>query len=173
LEKALKYLPEERMSISSMKYAADVYQLHQKRQDSQTARTFAPSVSFNLNNSTSLNSSVTKTHQTHQTLHSISGETLNCSREGGFISFADFSKPQQQFLRGGNKMSQVSLSSNSNKSSSVQYSIGRMNENYQFLANKTVGSGTFDCFQSLSSKDITERRLKGAPVFRQVTVRYL
>jgi hypothetical protein len=78
----------------------------------------------------------------------------------------DFSKPPQGRH---NKASQISLGSSSNKNSSVQYSMGRTNENFQFLANKLP----VEAYHSLSSKDVMDRRPRGPPAFRQVTVRYL
>jgi hypothetical protein len=87
-----------------------------------------------------------------QTLHNISGATLNGSIKEGFISFADFCKPNPQHPRY-NKISQISLSSSSNKNSSVQYfsNSGKTNENFQFIANKLTNFPVSD-HQSLSSK---------------------
>jgi serine/threonine protein kinase len=160
LEKSLKYLPEDRMSISSMKYAADLYHIRRTRQEQPSFTSTQPSFR-------AVKPPQIPKPPTPQTLHNISGEMINCTSRDGFISFADFSKPGQGRH---NKASQISLSSSSNKNSSVQYSMGgRTNENYQFLANKLP----LEAYQSLSSKDIIERRPRGPPAFRQVTVRYL
>lgn len=157
-----------------MKYAADVYHLQRSRQESRQE----DAISYGLSHSNGFNlqSSMAKIKKgltTCQTLHNISGETLNrTSREGGFVSFADFNKPYQTIR--GSKVSQVSLGSSSNKNSSLQQSVnGKMNENqHQLFLNKMNSMGTVS-FQSLSSKDIMEQRPKGPPVYRQVTVRYL
>lgn len=178
LEKALKYLPEERMSISSMKYAADLYHIHRTRQE-QTSFPISTQASLSSTHNSFSNTQPASFRTSRpppsprpvlpQTLHNISGETINCpsSREGGFISFMDFSKPSHP--NNVNKASQISLCSSSNKNSSVLYSMGRTNENFQFIANKLP----VEAYQSLSSKEIMERRPRGPPAFRQVTVRYL
>jgi hypothetical protein len=123
------------MSISSMKYAADLYHIKKTRQEqvssSSSFSATQPASFRSIKQTQSLPLNQLPPSQT-QTLHNISTETLNGPTKEGFISFADFSKPQ----RHSNKASQISLSSN-NKNSSVQYSWGsRTNENYQFIANK-------------------------------------
>lgn len=178
LEKALKYLPEERMSISSMKYAADLYHIRRIRQEQASFPSSTQASLSSTHNSFSNTQTASSLRASRpppprpvlpQTLHNISGQALNCpsSREGGFISFMDFSKPSRPSNQ--NKASQISLCSSSNKNSSVQYSMGRTNENFQFIANKLP----IEAYQSLSSKEIMERRPRGPPAFRQVTVRYL
>ena len=122
LEKALKYLPEERMSISSMKYAADLYHIRKTRQEPASSSSLSSTQpasfrSFKQTQSLPLNHPPPQTH----TLHNISTETLNCPKKESLISFADFSKPQH---RQSNKAGQISLCSSNNKNSSVQYSLG-------------------------------------------------
>lgn len=161
------------MSISSMKYAADLYHLQRSRQESKQEDNHSYGLSHS--NGFNLQSSMAKIKRSPiacQTLHNI-GDTLNrTSREGGFVSFADINKPYQTIR--GNKVSQVSLGNSSNKNSSLQQSVNlKMNENeHHLLMNKIQSMGAVS-YQSLSSKDIMEQRPKGPPAFRQVTVRYL
>lgn len=127
------------MSISSMKYAADVYHLQRSRQESRQEDTHSYGLSHS--NGFNLQSSMAKIKKSPtiticQTLHNISGETLNrTSREGGFVSFADFNKPYQTIR--GSKVSQVSLGNYSSKNSSLQQSLNlKVNENHHLLMNK-------------------------------------
>ena len=117
------------MSISSMKYAADVYHLQRSRRECKQKDTHSYGLSHS--NGFNLQSSMAKIKRspiTCQTLHNI-GDSLNrTSREGAFVSFADINKPYQTIR--GSKVSQVSLGNSSNKNSSLQQSVNlKMNEN--------------------------------------------